>query len=317
MKLQTRENCPVCNHAGHREAYRKSYGSPELQRYLTSFYGPQGYPQPEQLAQEDFVLRECDDCGLVYQANIPDAASLEELYTKWISYDKVLEVHLRKQNPGKHDGNYATLRSIMDHLGKENIRIFDYGFGYAELLKAAVLLNLEAFGTELNPHQSELARNWGIQVVDDIAGFQGAPMDVIFCEQTLEHVVEPRGVLEELRKLSTRGTLLHVSVPNCKDVHDVIRDCDWTRTKWEKLSVNCFAPLEHINSFRHRQFERLMQDFGFKPIRLKRQMRLKWAPTDSRDEWKGLVRANMNFLKSRLGRQKPAEATSGFFVYEG
>jgi len=317
MKLQTREKCPVCYHTGQKEIYRKSYGSPELQGYLTAFYGIQGYPEPQQLGEEDFVLLECCDCGLVYQANVPDTQSLEELYTKWISYDKVQEVHLKNRNPGKQDGNYVMLRSIMAHLQKSNIRIFDFGFGYAELLKMAVLLNFEAFGSELNPQQVELARKWGIHVVDNNLEYQGEPMNVIFCEQTLEHVVEPRKVMEKLRRLSKRGTLLHVSVPNCGHVYEVIRDCDWTRMKEEKNSVNCFAPLEHINSFSHRQFVRLMQDFGFNPIHLKHQVKLKWIETDSKNQWKSFIRENINFLRSKIIKRRSSKSTSGFFIYEG
>ncbi|NDC77754.1 MAG: methyltransferase domain-containing protein, partial [Chitinophagia bacterium] len=237
MKLVLREKCPVCENQTANVIYSIPYGSADLQTYLWSFYGEQGYPNPEELLGAEFTLHECENCQLVYQSRIPDSDSLTELYTRWISYDKVSEKFLKNRGQDKFDRNFLMLRALIDHFGTRHFRIFDYGFGYAELLKQAVALGIEAYGLEFNEEQVKMAQDAGIKVVDFSNDVDVPKMDVIFCEQVLEHVTEPRQLMAHLAKISKPGTILHLSVPNSIHVQRVIRSIDWKRIKGGDLSV--------------------------------------------------------------------------------
>jgi SAM-dependent methyltransferase len=317
MTLTERKKCPVCHNASTDVIYSIDYASPEMQGYLHSFYGKQGHPDPGALKGEVFVLKKCEDCGMVFQSNIPDEESLHELYSRWISHDKVLEMHVTKRSLSSYDHHYTVLRSLIDYFGKRDFKVFDYGFGYAELLRQALLLGIRSYGMELNVRQSALASDAGVNIVDFNSGMEIPAMDVIFCEQVLEHLTEPREILTNIVKISKKGTLLHLSVPNSYNVENVLRKVDWSNMKGNENSVNIFAPLEHINSFRHEQLVRLAGEFGFEPFKLPMHMRLVRRFEDNKRAAKILLMENSNFLKRLLSSRRKQNRTEGFFIYKG
>lgn len=315
MRLSERTHCPVCQSSKGNIIYSIGYGSMDVQSYLHSFYDQQGYPVPETLATEDFQLKECGTCRLVFQARIPDSPSLNELYSEWISYDKVYRHYASKWDMGRYDGNYMILRALLEHFRSCDFSIFDYGFGYASLLKQAMIMGIRTYGTEFNVRQMELARSAGIGIVDFATDAEVPKVDAIFCEQVLEHVVDPREIMANLAKLARKGTILHLSVPNCRDVHDIIKHIDWTNIKGNRLSVNAFAPLEHINSFSSEQLTRLALDFGFEPFTFARHPKLAWMEQGSLKTARNLLKEGKKLLRTMIKGSKASTSTARFFIY--
>jgi hypothetical protein len=98
-------------------------------------------------------------------------------------------------------------------------------------------------------------------------------------------------------------------------VHDVIKHIDWTNIKGNRLSVNAFAPLEHINSFSSEQLTRLARDFGFEPFTFARQPKLAWMEQGSLKTARNLLKEGKKLLRTMIKGSKADTSTARFFIY--
>jgi len=57
---------------------------PPISTYLINHYSPQGGIGSVDFGEVDFVLDECESCGLVYQRMIPVDSLMKKLYEEWI-----------------------------------------------------------------------------------------------------------------------------------------------------------------------------------------------------------------------------------------
>ncbi len=76
--------------------------------------------------------------------------------------------------------------------------------------------------------------------------------DAVVSQFNLEHMLDPGEFLEGVRRVSTKGTLLIVQVPNAEDS---------IRRGWP-----CFVAHEHVQYFRASTLERLLLNHGFQPV---------------------------------------------------
>lgn len=314
MRLIQRSDCPICKHKEFQIIYRTPYASTELKNYLISFYGPQGYPDITELENEIFELAECANCDMIFQLRIPDEESLTELYTRWISSDKVYDLYEKKRDLSYVINNFLMLYNLVDHLGTRDFRLLDYGFGSGYLLMQARLLGIDTYGFEINPEQKLWAQSNGIICLDKFDSTT-PKMDVIFCEQVLEHVVEPRAVMENLACVSHADTILHISVPDAYNIKNILANIDWNNMKGNENSVNVFAPLEHINSFRVQQLVLLASEFGFEPYHLENRFQLTLKPVFLKPDLKYIVKLNKTLIKNLIKQivgYKSSSKTSPF-----
>ena len=89
--FKNRTYCPCCGYSNGNEIYRALYNEPPISDYLERFYSPQGGVEFEYLHNQDYIVCECIQCGLVYQKEIPDDLLMHKLYDKWIDPDIVFE----------------------------------------------------------------------------------------------------------------------------------------------------------------------------------------------------------------------------------
>jgi 2-polyprenyl-3-methyl-5-hydroxy-6-metoxy-1,4-benzoquinol methylase len=266
--LTKRTKCPSCEKTIFTNIYSLPYNNNRIKGHLFEFYSVQGKPNLDLLNGFDFELLECNNCKLIFQSNIPNYNLLTDLYTVWIDELKVFNKYERFRSIYKINNYNSLLLDVIRYFNRRDLNCFDYGFGYCQLLIQAQILGMNVFGTEINPLQIERAKRIGVSVINLDENIQ-PKMDVIFCEQVLEHVVDPRKVLENIVKLSKLGTILHISVPDSRFVKHTIKNLNWTEKRNEKYSWMPFQPLEHINCFTHNSLISLLMDFNFKIINIK------------------------------------------------
>jgi len=68
--FQVRNSCPVCNSSKVNSIYSNSYLSSSIKEALERFYPRQGKIEFEYLINATYVLKECNDCGLIYQKEV-------------------------------------------------------------------------------------------------------------------------------------------------------------------------------------------------------------------------------------------------------
>jgi len=261
-----RDICPACAREGGLEVYRQPYADESLRDYLAEFYGAQGTPDLSRLECQDFVLRRCGACGLIFQAEIPGPDFMVEIYEKWIDPRITLERREKQRSLG-----YFT------HLSTEALRflrlfdrppaelvILDYSMGWGHWCRAASAFGCTVHGSEYSASRVAYAREHGATVVD-ADQLEAGRYDAINAEQVFEHLPDPRQTLQRLSVALAPHGWLRLAVPDGRDAMQLLRDPDWSAPRGTHRSMVSVAPLEHINCFGRESLEAMARDSGLHP----------------------------------------------------
>jgi 2-polyprenyl-3-methyl-5-hydroxy-6-metoxy-1,4-benzoquinol methylase len=153
---------------------------------------------------------------------------------------------------------------------------FDFGMGWGDWCLMAKAYGCSVYGHEISQPLIDHARASGIRTLkwEDIPERR---FDVINLDQVLEHVSDPRRILEYLRgSLKPKG-LMRICVPDGEDIQRRLRIGDWNAPKGTRNSLNPVAPMEHVNCFTRSSMLRMAELTGLVPLKLRA-----WSPPDRR-----------------------------------
>lgn len=135
-------------------------------------------------------------------------------------------------------------------------RVLDLGCGRGVLLRGLLERGFEAHGLEIDATASEgadpraeIRHAWHLRA----AGYPAAFFDEIVIWHVLEHLAEPRGTIEECRRILKSGGRLVVAVPNFSSLQ-----ARWAGAAWFHLDLP-----RHLFHFPLAALERLLEDCGF------------------------------------------------------
>ena len=259
-----RKICPACGAGTCVRIFSRPYAEPRLRAALTAFYAEVGGLDYSVLIGDEYALARCDDCGLIYQVNIPNDELLSRLYEEWIS-PALAFARYHNHLPPLH---YVGLASEV-HLAATLIQpaaprlALDYGCGWGEWARMTQAFGFEAWGTELSPTRRQYAAQSGIRVVAD-AALPAAAFGLINLDQVLEHLPSPCETLSFLAEKLHPGGVIRIAVPNGLRVAHALRDFDRELTRPRLGRLNSVAPLEHLNCFTCRNLVRLAAKSGLR-----------------------------------------------------
>src|SRR4051794_28618776 len=85
-----REACPGCESKNFTTVYSRPYTDPDVSKYLRTFYESQGIFEPQYVEDATFILARCENCGMVFQVQVPDEFLSERVYENWIDPNHIL-----------------------------------------------------------------------------------------------------------------------------------------------------------------------------------------------------------------------------------
>lgn len=259
--------CPCCTSSTVTELRRISYDSDLLQDYLYAFYSPQGFVEPAYLRDQEYILVECNQCGLIYQREIPNDFLMWKLYEEWIDPQKCFELHEKPRGIDYFSHLSREIVGIVRLLQQPPmaLKFLDFSMGWGHWCRIAQSFGCTVHGTEFSEARQAYARSQGVEVIDyeEIAANR---YDFINTEQVFEHLPEIRQTLAYLASSLKPQGLLKISVPNGWDIKRRLAYWDWRAAKGSQNSLNPVAPLEHINCFNHASLVTLAQQAGLRLV---------------------------------------------------
>lgn len=90
--------------------------------------------------------------------------------------------------------------------------------------------------------------------------FKDSSFDLAVCYETIEHVIDPQKVLEEIRRVIKKDGLAIIEMDSGSVLFRIVW---WT---WEKTKGRVWQGA-HLHPFRHRELERIILDTKFKMIK--------------------------------------------------
>lgn len=262
-----RNYCPICSGLDLKLIYSIPYSSSEISLYLKEFYNKQGFIEYSYLEKFNFNLYKCNTCDFVFQNEVPSDFLLKKLYDEWINPE------LAKDRNSKFSREYykeqfEELNLLIKYLNKPpyELKIFDFGLGWANWAKIAQSIGCKVYGCEIsNSRQKNALMNNIIMINwDEIPKHK---FDFINSEQVFEHLINPKETLNYLCQSLTEGGIIKISVPNAYNIEKLILMINWK----DFQAINVFSPLEHINSFKQKSLIKLAKQNNLKTISINKK----------------------------------------------
>lgn len=286
-----RESCPCCKTTNSNTLIELGYAESPIKEYLDTWYS-YGKMDKEYLNGSNYILKECQECGLVYQNEILNEYSTVKLYNQWIDYEKVIDRVDSNRNIRYYITLVKDLINAMLYLNKlpSELNLLDFGMGFGTWCHLAKGLGCNVYGTEISQTRSDYAKDIKIINWAEIPNYR---FDFINIDQVLEHLAEPLETLVYLKKALKPDGLIKIGVPNGWDVKKKLSMWDWETLKgsvnscnslekiqlikkiwdWEapagngnEYSINSVAPLQHINCFNHDVLVKMAERVGLGPV---------------------------------------------------
>jgi SAM-dependent methyltransferase len=222
-----------------------------------------------------WAIKRCPDCDFIYLENAPSYDRLQadfnwsdtkhaerkrrrEREPRLIALEKQLRVW-RKRLFGRRDRAAEMLATF---VGRG--RFLDLGCGNGRYFRRCAQ-GLVGFGIEIDPQAAGRAQSWAaatgghVVISDALAGMGQFPADYfdgVLMRAYLEHEIEPRAVLESVRRVLRPGGRIIVQVPNFASLNRRIRGARWCG----------FRHPDHVNYFTPHTLMRMVQDAGYEIV---------------------------------------------------
>lgn len=201
----------------------------------------------------NYTIVKCNNCGFVYVQNPKDSTISDENKSK----DEIefLEPKARHYQVANYIINFAKGKNI-----NQPVKILEIGAGTAPvariLMKNYPQIEYEYLGFEPSIARAELSRNVGINV---ISGFFDtsevkSKFDIIIIDNVLEHVLYPKEMINEAKKVLNNNGVILIIVPNLNDIRSKLS------VKWR--NKNLWIPHVHLNYFTAYHLKQLLRENG-------------------------------------------------------
>ena len=216
----------------------------------------------------------CTRCSHWFLHPLPAAGVLEKYYASSPGYDP--ELFRLKYSRILIPQYKHLLHSLGNLVQKQQPKLLDFGCGDGALLQYAQSQGWQATGYEPTERLAAAARERGILSVHSHPDLATIPIpagsiDIIYCAHVLEHLPNPRSVMEWFSKWLRPGGILSIQVPN------QFRNVLWPflYRRWMKRDVRLGYNLHHLQFYTTASLRRLVESFGFKPLEISTRFELR------------------------------------------
>lgn len=300
-----RHACPACGSADRVTLVDTPLDGEVIGPVIHRYYAV----DPAQLAGGRYVVVECCECAVIYQAQVGDEGLLTTIYDDWLNAvqdtdDQAGLDWLAAHPRNSRDGHEAMTAAALLKRPVEGMKTLDFGMGKGLWAGIAHRLRCESYGFDLSETRMKEARAKGIGAIafGDIAG---QDFDFINTEQVMEHVTDIRSVMEVLSKGLRKGGILKISVPAQGNIRDSLAKVA-AGVVVDPRAIIPALPLEHVNTFSARGVEQLGRRFGLVKVRpgfLQRAWFIRdprnWLSTRPKNTLKEFVRPFVRYENDR------------------
>ena len=260
MSLIIRTCCPACKSREFKKLFSLPYKSEKISNFINHYY--KSYIKSSSLDGHEYNLLQCLNCNLIFQEQIPDDQFSKDLYEKFIDPNESLS----KKNDfdNKFRKKLSFEMQLIKNLFKKDekdISILEFGAGWGFWSKHAQNSGYKVSAFEVSEKRIDFMKNNNVNVVSNLNN-HNLKYDLIYSEETFEHISHPKDTIIELSQLLSKGGFIFLRFPSAF----------LFKSKLNKNYVptsDCAHPLEHINIFCKKSFIQMLKDTSLEHIEFK------------------------------------------------
>jgi SAM-dependent methyltransferase len=258
--FQLRDLCPACGSADTRTRFVCRFDQAPIGPFIRSFY-----KIDPTILDGTYRAEQCKSCSTFFQAEVGNAALLEDLYTKWVfeigdpMRDPLYAFDMAHPRLSRDGHELMTVAASLG-LSLAALRTLDFGMGWAAWARVAQMLGCQSFGYDLSRERMDYAAALGIRAPEP-----GERFHFINTEQVFEHLTDPLGTARSLADALLPGGILKLSVPSPHGL-DRLLDQLPGRDEVSYEEIMPLQPLEHVNSFSRAGLRALAERVGLRAV---------------------------------------------------
>ena len=195
----------------------------------------------------------CLNCSCVYYSSIP--SNIAKMYREYYRTKETLTTPSRAHTNRQKCILWHSI--LADHL-KSGARILDIGCSEGFFVKFLNDRGHMAEGLEINELSVSLARESGMRIYDTDILEMASQYDLVFTSGYIEHVENPKEVIDHIRSLLPDDGLLYIQTPNVMSPNI--------------KHLSQFFPAEHFQTFSPETMEYLLRITGFEIVMKRRDV---------------------------------------------
>ncbi len=207
------------------------------------------------LEKDGFQYVRCLRCGLVYVTpRLRDHLLQQDKFYQIVTEGNLEAAAERDQNPRRMKSLIQVARSYLTY--KHTGALLDVGCGFGAFLEAAASVGWRVCGVEVASAPASIAarrHNVFYGSLSD-APYEPNSFDVVRLNNVIEHVLSPRALVCDIRRVLRPGGLLAISTPNIESFTAALQGVGWRYVQGG----------HHIYLFGLRTIGRLLETEGFK-----------------------------------------------------
>jgi SAM-dependent methyltransferase len=195
----------------------------------------------------------CNECNSVYTPYSPWYSSAFFYSGFYLSEDELSPPEFVNARLEEITAEFSSYR--------QGNRLLDIGCGAGNLLAAARKNGWNAQGLDVSASAVKHVRDLGFQVYEGElhdAAFPSQHFDVVTAAELLEHLIDPKPLLQEVARILRPGGLFWTTTPHARGLSGRILGLKW----------RCIWPPEHLQLFSIRGIEKLLRAAGFRQLRI-------------------------------------------------
>lgn len=203
--------------------------------------------------KNEFEVVTCAKCNSVYTPYSPWYSSASYYSGFYLSEEELSPPEFVNTRLEEITAEFSRFR--------KNNRLLDIGCGAGNLLAAARKNGWDAQGLDVSPSAVKHVRGLGFEVYEgelQDAAFPSQNFDVVTAAELLEHLVDPRPLLQEVARILRPGGLFWTTTPHARGLSGRMLGLKW----------RCIWPPEHLQLFSIRGLTKLLRDAGFRQLRI-------------------------------------------------
>lgn len=233
--------CDLCGCTTSGLLYAERFASGKTFAFIDDYYA--GRIPDSVLQSGKYILRQCNSCSFIWQAEILDDHYLSVLYSQWVDDDASARKYARRSfsELARLVHEISALQYLVERSDKK-LRALDFGAGWGRWCHIANAMGVEAWAAELSNARVTHMKSLGIPICADIFT-EAQVFDYINAEQVFEHIPRPRKYFSQLAALLVPGGILRISVPDASAFEKQLDEGTWRPQK------DAVHPLEHVNCY--------------------------------------------------------------------
>lgn len=213
-----------------------------------------------------YSIAQCTRCGILQTAPTPEPQEVKQLYETYYNFGGEVGTTYTKLRKTFFSSLASRLWVAIDgdisfHSRRGRGHLLDVGCNEGRGMVFYRLNGFEPEGLELNERAAQNARIAGFVVhTSPLEEFQPEePFDVVVLSNVIEHSVNPKAMLKNVRRVLKPGGHVLISCPNSQS---------WLRWLFGSSWINWHVPF-HLFHFSNKTLGQLLQDAGFEITDLK------------------------------------------------